>query len=104
MPSYLSPTRRSDGARVTKSLRPSVARALPTLLSLSALALLGSPSVAVELDSADEQPDRTVDFIADVQPIFTRACYPCHGPETQRSGFRLDVRDAALQGGELYAP
>lgn len=49
-------------------------------------------------------PTAAVDFVADVQPIFVRACYGCHGPEKQRSGYRLDVRDGALRGGELYAP
>jgi hypothetical protein len=39
-----------------------------------------------------------------VQPIFQRACYPCHGPEKHKSEYRLDVRDVALKGGELYAP
>src|SRR5688500_5566093 len=45
-----------------------------------------------------------VDFIRDVQPIFQRHCYACHGPEKQKSEFRLDVRDVAFKGGELYAP
>ncbi|MBL9162177.1 MAG: PSD1 domain-containing protein [Planctomycetaceae bacterium] len=49
-------------------------------------------------------PTEAVDFVADVQPIFIRACSRCHGPEKQRSGYRLDVRDGALRGGELYAP
>jgi mono/diheme cytochrome c family protein len=51
--------------------------------------------------AAQAQP---VDFLRDVQPIFQRACYRCHGPEKQKSGYRLDVREVALKGGELYAP
>nr|MBA3484993.1 DUF1549 domain-containing protein [Pirellulales bacterium] len=46
----------------------------------------------------------TVHFIRDVQPIFQRACYRCHGPEKQKSEYRLDVREVALEGGELYPP
>jgi hypothetical protein len=46
----------------------------------------------------------TVDFVRDVQPIFQRACYRCHGAEKQKSEYRLDVRDVALNGGELYPP
>jgi len=42
---------------------------------------------------------RPVDFAKDIKPIFTRACYLCHGPEKQRSDFRLDVRADALKGG-----
>ncbi|MEY4673654.1 MAG: hypothetical protein RL148_1438 [Planctomycetota bacterium] len=44
------------------------------------------------------------DFARDIAPIFAARCLPCHGPEKQRSGYRLDNRDVALQGGELSAP
>ncbi|MBX3444663.1 MAG: PSD1 domain-containing protein [Planctomyces sp.] len=42
-----------------------------------------------------------VDFARDVQPIFARACFECHGPEKQRSSFRLDRRSSALAGGDF---
>ncbi len=44
---------------------------------------------------------KQIDFAADVEPIFARACYRCHGAEKQRSGYRLDVKSVALKGGEL---
>jgi mono/diheme cytochrome c family protein len=44
---------------------------------------------------------RPVDYARDVQPIFARACYGCHGPRKQRSGLRLDVKAKALKGGDL---
>ena len=47
---------------------------------------------------------REIDFVRDVRPIFQARCYECHGPETQKSGLRLDVRAAALAGGEFHAP
>jgi hypothetical protein len=40
-----------------------------------------------------------VDFIRDIQPIFTQTCYPCHGPAMQMSSFRLDQKESALAGG-----
>ena len=40
-----------------------------------------------------------VDFIRDIQPIFTQTCYPCHGPAMQMSSFRLDQRESAMAGG-----
>lgn len=46
----------------------------------------------------------TVDFRRDVQPLFQKHCLPCHGPEKQSSGYRLDVRDIALTGGDHHAP
>ncbi len=40
------------------------------------------------------------DYLKEVRPILERSCYGCHGPEKQKSGYRLDVRDIALGGGE----
>jgi len=42
-----------------------------------------------------------VDFARDVKPIFDAHCITCHGPNQQKSGFRLDSRDRALAGGEF---
>ena len=41
-----------------------------------------------------------VDFIRDIRPIFRANCYECHGPAKQKAGFRLDLRAAALAGGD----
>ena len=52
--------------------------------------------------AADELPppvDRTVDYVADIRPLFEKSCYPCHGPGNQINGLRLDQREAALAGG-----
>ncbi len=40
------------------------------------------------------------DFVKDVRPILEKNCFGCHGPEKQKSNYRLDVRDIALKGGE----
>lgn len=45
-----------------------------------------------------------VDFVRDIRPIFQEHCYRCHGPERQKSGLRLDVKSAALKGGEYHRP
>jgi mono/diheme cytochrome c family protein len=40
-----------------------------------------------------------VDFAQDIQPIFIKRCYECHGPDKQKSDLRLDHKpDAALGG------
>jgi mono/diheme cytochrome c family protein len=60
-----------------------------------------------EPDAADVLPppaDRQIDFQADVQPILDARCVSCHGPEAQKSGLRLDSREALLQGGDLGPP
>ena len=43
---------------------------------------------------------RTVDFVADIQPIFAKSCLSCHGPEKQKGSYRLDVKSSAIGGGD----
>lgn len=38
-------------------------------------------------------------FREDVFPIFKESCHRCHGAEKQKSGLRLDSREAVLKGG-----
>lgn len=40
------------------------------------------------------------DFQRDIRPLFARSCLGCHGPEQQKSGYRLDRRAVALAGGK----
>jgi mono/diheme cytochrome c family protein len=47
--------------------------------------------------------EQKIDFARDIQPIFAKHCYSCHGPESEESGFRLDARERALAGGD-YGP
>ena len=63
-------------------------------------------AAAPALDLAQLPPatPRPVDFAKDIRPIFEQACQSCHGAQKQKSGFRLDEREAALKGGENYAP
>ncbi len=35
-----------------------------------------------------------------IAPILAKRCYRCHGPEKQKAGLRLDVREPALAGGD----
>lgn len=62
------------------------------------------PVLSGVLVSALAAEERPVDFTKDVRPIFREHCYDCHGAETQKSGFRLDVGAAALRGGSGHAP
>ena len=41
-----------------------------------------------------------VDFKREIEPLFKAHCIRCHGPDEQRSGYRLDSKDAAFRGGE----
>ncbi len=44
-------------------------------------------------------PQDRVDFRKDIQPIFQRACYQCHGPKKAMGQLRLDDKKLATQGG-----
>ena len=46
-----------------------------------------------------------IEFQRDVQPILAEHCLLCHGMDStdRKSGLRLDLRDAALKGGESGA-
>jgi mono/diheme cytochrome c family protein len=46
----------------------------------------------------------TVDFARDIEPIFANRCYECHGEKKTKSGFRLDSKARAFQGGDSGKP
>ncbi|MFN0068059.1 MAG: DUF1549 domain-containing protein [Limisphaerales bacterium] len=82
--------------------RPSLTQAGVTLWT-TALFLAASTIGGAEDPDLSRLPPaaaRPVDFAADIRPIFEAKCFSCHGPEKQKSGFRLDVKSAALAGGE----
>jgi hypothetical protein len=41
-----------------------------------------------------------VDFAKDIQPLLTKRCLDCHGPDKQKSEFRVDQRAVMLIGGD----
>jgi mono/diheme cytochrome c family protein len=57
--------------------------------------------VALLLCTLPATAQQRVDFAGEIQPIFARVCYQCHGPQKQRSDFRLDVKADALRGGSI---
>jgi hypothetical protein len=72
----------------------------------SLLCLLPPAARAAELGDPAKLPPPasvTVDFQRDIRPLLENACLRCHGPEKPKGGYRLDTRDAAIQGGDLGA-
>ena len=72
-----------------------------TLGAPSRLAVVASVVLLVSGASGAER----VSFNRDVRPILSDNCFHCHGPgeKDRKGGLRLDVRDAALKGGESGA-
>jgi mono/diheme cytochrome c family protein len=56
--------------------------------------------------SAAAQAESPVDFQREVQPIFAEHCALCHGVDEgdRQANLRLDVREAALKGGDSGMP
>jgi len=70
----------------------------------AAVLLAMGGSLAAAVPTLPAAATRTVDFARDIQPIFANHCVSCHGATRQKSGLRLDEREAALKGGENHAP
>jgi N-acyl-D-amino-acid deacylase len=56
------------------------------------------PAVATKKDAAPLSAKK-VDFAKQIKPLLERSCVSCHGPDKQRSNFRVDSRKAILKGG-----
>ncbi len=41
-----------------------------------------------------------IDFERDIRPVLAARCFACHGAKKQESGLRLDIKKAALVGGD----
>jgi len=98
-----APAGKTDMRRLVTAVTGSVAAIVACMVAgivAGAVAGLLAPCCRAAPPSAAER----VDFERDVLPIFRRACHSCHGPEKQKGGYRLDVRQAALAGGESFAP
>ncbi|MAL86903.1 MAG: hypothetical protein CMI23_11185, partial [Opitutae bacterium] len=46
----------------------------------------------------------TINFEDDIQPLLEDYCIDCHGPDKQKSGFRVDRRVHLLKGGDTGLP
>ena len=66
------------------------------------LAACSLPAVEVDKSKLPPAATRPVDFARDIRPIFTQHCLSCHGPEKQKSGYRVDVKAVALKGGDTH--
>lgn len=71
---------------------------LTAIVSALTLSVSSADIDISKLPSASDKKDLT--FAKDIQPLFERSCFKCHGVEKQKGKLRLDSLEAALKGGE----
>lgn len=69
---------------------------LIAVLAVTVVAAAG----ALEQKALPLPATQPIDFARDIAPIFREHCLECHGPKKQKSDYRLDVRDIAVEGGD----
>lgn len=84
-------------------LRRHSAPPIAAVLLSSACLPIATRAAEEELAKLPPAATRPVDFAREVQPLFAKHCVSCHGPGKQESALRLDRKDGALHGGELFA-
>ncbi|MFN8008725.1 MAG: c-type cytochrome domain-containing protein [Terriglobia bacterium] len=68
---------------------------LCSLIGWFSFAICSSLPLAAEADTSSG----TIDFVKQVQPIFTASCIRCHGATVRMGQLRLDSKPLAMQGG-----
>ena len=57
-------------------------------------------SLAAIIGTAPLRADDKIDFVKEIAPLLAENCLKCHGPEKQKSKFRLDQKADAFKGGK----
>jgi hypothetical protein len=91
------PLARGRKAAVRGAARLSLGLGFGLAIATSALVIAAPPSLS---DRLPPPATGSVTFSSDIRPIFEQHCYACHGPDKQKSDFRLDQKEAALKGGD----
>lgn len=73
---------------------------LACLCAFSADSLRGQDQDQDLVDSVEV----SLDYQRDIEPILTKHCLACHGPDRDASGFRVDRWKSLLEGGEYGVP
>ena len=64
------------------------------------LSIILAIEMSDQIAAGDESVKKQVDFARDIQPVLLDRCAGCHGSDAAKSGLRLDVKSAALAGGD----
>ena len=56
---------------------------------------------AIDVEELPPTAKHKVNFVKEILPIFKKHCVKCHGPDKQKSDYRIDVKARAFEGGEM---
>ncbi|MFP6903209.1 MAG: c-type cytochrome domain-containing protein, partial [Verrucomicrobiia bacterium] len=71
-------------------------------LAFLVLSFVGSLA-AIDVEELAPPAKHEVNFVKEILPIFKKHCVKCHGPDKQKSDYRIDVKARAFEGGEMGA-
>jgi mono/diheme cytochrome c family protein len=69
-------------------------------LAVIAGASAGQTLLAAGLDDFPPSKQPGVTYAKDIQPIFQKTCFRCHGADKQSAKLRLDSLEAVIKGGK----
>ena len=70
-------------------------------LTLSSLLMSAGMAWAIDVEELPPPAKHEVNFEKEILPIFKKHCVKCHGPDKQKSDYRIDVKARAFEGGEM---
>ena len=62
-----------------------------------ALSIFAAAGTAHGADDLPPAAKTKIVYVRDIEPLLSKRCYMCHGPQQQMSGLRLDRKDAAIR-------
>jgi hypothetical protein len=74
-------------------------RAVRLMVALVTCLLFAQAAILTARTAVAQEADF---FVKQVRPILQQRCYGCHGSKSQKSDLRLDLRSAAMRGGQIY--
>ncbi|MGV3486011.1 MAG: DUF1553 domain-containing protein [Planctomycetaceae bacterium] len=75
-----------------------------TFLTVLAVCSWVSEAAGQGVQRSADEPNAPRLFEETILPVFKSKCLSCHGPDVQKSGYRLDVRKIAFAGGDSGEP
>ena len=70
-------------------------------ITIIALALATFGAWAIDTEELPAPAKHEINFEKEIWPVFQKHCVKCHGPKKQKSDYRIDVKELAIEGGEM---